>query len=65
MAEGRHVSWFDVLYVLVVFWLPPSSVFTYLIWREVRRVRGEALALKREMTATRAEGFPPPGPPTT
>jgi hypothetical protein len=50
---------------LLVFWLPPSSIFTYLIWREVGKVRGEAAAFKREMTASRAEGYPPPGPPTT
>lgn len=54
-----------MIYVLIVFWLPPSSLFTYLIWREVRKVRGEAAALKQEMRSTTAEGFPPPDPPTT
>jgi len=66
MPEPRlQVSWFDVLYVLVVFWLPPSSFFTFLIWREVRRGREAMRRFKADAEASAAEGYPPPDPPTT
>jgi hypothetical protein len=36
-----------------------------IIWREWRRLRREMEALRKEAEAEAAEGFPPPGPPTT
>jgi hypothetical protein len=63
--DHLQVTWLDVVLVLLVFWLPAVGVYLTLILREVRKVRGEWRALKREMRSTTAEGFPPPGPPTT
>jgi len=60
-----QVTWLDVVLVLLVFWLPAVGVYLTLILREVRKVRGEWRALKQELRTTSAEGFPPPGPPTT
>jgi hypothetical protein len=56
------VTWRDILLALVVFWLPPSSVFTYLIWREVGKARGEMSRWKADAEADAAEGMSP-GPP--
>jgi hypothetical protein len=55
----------DVLSSVAVFVAPPALVFLYLIWREVRRLGRERRACQTEAEATAAEGFPPPGPPTT
>jgi len=60
-----QVGYLDVLLVLLAFWLPAVAVYLTLILREVRRVKGEWRALKRELRTTSAEGFPPPDPPTT
>jgi hypothetical protein len=51
--------------VELVFIAPPALTFLYLIWREVGRVRGEMSRWREEEEASAAEGFPPPGPPTT
>jgi hypothetical protein len=55
----------DVAEVLAVFVAPPAFVFLCCIGREWRKVRGELQAQAREDRTSRAEGFPPPGPPTT
>jgi hypothetical protein len=54
-----------VITVLGVFWGPPATIFTYLILREVRKLRRAARAFKLDQEASAAEGFPPPDPPTT
>jgi hypothetical protein len=51
--------------VLLVWIVPPAVILTILIGREWRRLRREREALRKEAEATAAEGFPPPGPPTT
>jgi hypothetical protein len=45
--------------------MPPAGAFIYLIWREVRWGREVMSSWKAEAEAEAAEGFPPPGPPTT
>ena len=58
-------TWRDVLLAICVFWLPAAAIYMTLILREVRRLWGEWRALEQELRTTSAEGFPPPGPPTT
>jgi len=54
-----------VLLVICVFWLPSAAIYMTLVLREVRRLRREWRALKQEIGGYAAEGYPPPGPPTT
>lgn len=63
---GDHLeaTWRDVVWVLFAFWLPPSTIFTYLMLREVGRLRREREALQTEAETEAAEGYPPPDPPT-
>jgi len=66
VSEGHlQVTWLDVGLVLLLFWVPPLTIWITLTLREVGRLRREWRALKLEMRTTSAEGFPPPGPPTT
>jgi hypothetical protein len=58
-------QWVSTLVSLGCFWLPPAGIFLYLIGREWRRLRGELQAQAREDRMNRAEGYSPPGPPTT
>jgi len=60
-----EVSWLQLALVNLVFVAPPAAIYLYLIGREVGRLRREARALKLELRTTSAEGFSPPGPPTT
>ena len=55
----------DVLLALVAFWLPASGIFITLCLREWRRLRREVRDLKQEIGGYAADGYPPPGPPTT
>jgi hypothetical protein len=55
----------DVVGAILLFVWPPASVLLILGWREWRRLRRERERLLLEAEATAAEGFPPPGPPTT
>jgi hypothetical protein len=61
----RHPTWIDAAATLAVFWAPPTVAFLYLIWREGAKVRRERKASQTEAEAMAAEGYPPPGPPTT
>lgn len=51
--------------VIGAFLLPPTGVYLYLVIREMIRTRKALEALKRDSEASAAEGYPPPGPPTT
>jgi len=43
----------------------PSGAFLYIILREMGRLRRERREAQEEAEAMAAEGYPPPGPPTT
>jgi hypothetical protein len=51
--------------VIGAFLLPPTGIYLYLVLREIVRSRRALEALKRDEEASAAEGYPPPGPPTT
>lgn len=57
--------WVTVGLVDAVFLVPPATIWIWMIAREFRRTRAALESLKQEMEASAAEGFPPPGPPTT
>lgn len=59
------VSWLQLALVNLVFVAPPAAIYLYLIGREIGRLRREAAALKQELGGYAADGYPPPGPPTT
>lgn len=61
----RPADWRDVVLVLAAFWMPSAGVFIYLILREVRSLRALRRRDQADAEAMAAEGFPPPGPPTT
>jgi len=61
----RLPEWATYVEVLAAFWLPPLGMFLYLALREVGRLRRERKALLLDAEASAAEGYPPPGPPTT
>lgn len=64
-SHGLELRWWDVAGVLVVFWLPGATIWMILGWRayrDFRRIRREHLL---DAEASAAEGYPPPGPPTT
>jgi len=54
----------DVLLAVWVFLGLPSHALAYLIGREVSRLRSQRNLDRLEAERMRAEGFPPPGPPT-
>lgn len=56
---------FDVALVEAAFLTLLSPGIGYVIWREWRYWREERRKAQAEAAALRAEGFPPPGPPTT
>jgi hypothetical protein len=56
---------YEIGAVIVCFLVPPAAVWITLAWREVRRLGRERRALQTEAETEAAEGFPPPGPPTT
>jgi hypothetical protein len=41
------------------------TIFLWMIAREIRETRAALRALKQELGGYAAEGYPPPGPPTT
>jgi len=55
----------DAAVALLCFLGLPSGAWIYLIGREWRRLREEREALRLDSEAMAAEGYPPPGPPTT
>jgi hypothetical protein len=59
------ITYLDVALVLLLFWVPPAGVFITLALREIGRLRRERRKDQAEAEAMAAEGFPPPGPPTT
>lgn len=59
------ITYLDVALVLLLFWVPPAGVFITLILREIGRLRRERRKDQTEAETMAAEGFPPPGPPTT
>jgi hypothetical protein len=65
VLEERGVSYLDVLLALLVFLWPPTCIFLTFIGREWRRLGSERRKLQAEAEAERAEGYPPPDPPTT
>jgi hypothetical protein len=65
MALIRSPEARDVLLSLAAFTLPTTVIFLYCLGREWRRLRREREALLQEEEASAAEGYPPPGPPTT
>jgi hypothetical protein len=54
----RPADWRDVVVVLTAFTLPPGGIWVWAVLRQrhLDRLEAEAMA---------AEGYPPPGPPTT
>lgn len=65
LGQERGVSFLDVLLVLLLFLWPPMTVWLWAVWRRVREARAEMRRFKADAEADAAEGFPPPGPPTT
>ena len=66
MSDTRlGASWLDVGLVLLLFLWPPMTIFLWMIAREIRETRAALRSLKTELGAYGAEGYPPPGPPTT
>jgi hypothetical protein len=63
--EERGVSYLDVLLALLLFAWPPMTIWIILGWRELKRLREERNRIRLDAEAMAAEGFPPPGPPTT
>jgi hypothetical protein len=61
----RDAEWVDVVLVYGAFLLPSGAIFSYLVLREWRRLRRARNRDRLEAEAMAAEGFPPPGPPTT
>jgi len=57
-------AYLDVWLSLLAFWVSPMTTFLYLIWREGRRLRRERDLDRLEEERMRAEGYPPPDPPT-
>lgn len=55
----------DVVLACLLFVWPPSTVLLYFLWREVRGWVERRRQDQSEAEAIAAEGFPPPGPPTT
>jgi hypothetical protein len=55
----------DAAVALLCFLGLPSGAWIYLILREVKRLREEREGLRLDAEAMAAEGYPPPGPPTT
>jgi hypothetical protein len=51
--------------VIAVFVVPPASIFLYLCLREWLLWKRWKRGMQAEKEASAAEGFPPPGPPTT
>jgi len=51
--------------VVGIFLGAPAGIFTTLCWMEWRRLRRERREAQEEAETMAAEGFPPPGPPTT
>jgi hypothetical protein len=65
VTDVRPVGLFDVLLALLLFIWPPMTVWLTFALREVGRLRRERLEAQTDAEAMAAEGFPPPGPPTT
>jgi hypothetical protein len=55
----------DRALVIAVFVVPPASIFLYLVLREWLLWKRWRRASQATAEAERAEGFPPPDPPTT
>jgi hypothetical protein len=55
----------DTLLVMGAFLLPTGGVLLYIILREIGRLRRGRRASQALAEAEAAEGYPPPGPPTT
>jgi hypothetical protein len=51
--------------VVLLFLWPPTTILLWMIVREIRETRRALRAFKLDAEASAAEGFPPPGPPTT
>jgi hypothetical protein len=58
-------SWLDVGLVLLLFLWPPTTIWLWMVAREIRETRAAVRRLKEELGADGADGYPPPGPPTT
>ena len=65
MTAGNEATARDVVLAIALFLGPPASAFLIAILREVWLMRRELRALKLDQEASAAEGYPPPGPPTT
>jgi hypothetical protein len=63
IAPGRPDA-LDALLALITFLGLPTHAFLYLIGREVGRLREERRLDRLEAERMRAEGYPPPDPPT-
>jgi hypothetical protein len=64
-AGQLEPSWRDVLEAIALFLGFPAACFACYVLREWRRLRREREELLLDAEASAAEGFPPPGPPTT
>jgi hypothetical protein len=58
-------EWRDIGLVLLVFWTPAVGIYMSFILREMILLRRSLRLLKQDLRTSRAEGYPPPGPPTT
>jgi H+/gluconate symporter-like permease len=65
LVEELHAQSGDVLMVLGAFLGAPAGAFITLCWMEWRRLKRERRKDQAEAELMSAEGFPPPGPPTT
>ena len=63
--EDSGPSWRDVVGSILLFLGFPSACFVCMLLREWRRLRREREGLLLDAEASAAEGYPPPGPPTT
>ncbi len=55
----------DAALALLCFLALPSGAWLYFVLREIGRLRRERREAQTEAEAMAAEGYPPPGPPTT
>jgi hypothetical protein len=61
----EHPDALDAVLSLLCFLGLPSGAWLYIVLREIGRLRREREAHLLDAEAMAAEGFPPPGPPTT